>query len=47
MLYRTTFNCENELHERLKLQAKAEDRTKTAVINRAIKEYLDKHEIKE
>lgn len=44
MLARVTFNCENELHNRLKIQAKAEDRTKTAVINRAIKEYLEKYE---
>ena len=44
MVARINFNCEDELHNRLTAQAKAEDRTKTSVIKRAIKEYLEKYE---
>lgn len=47
MLSRVTFNCEDSLHDRIKLQAKAEERTKTAVLIRAINEYLERYEKKE
>lgn len=44
MVARINFNCDDELNNRITAQAKYEDRTKTSVIKRAIKEYLEKYE---